>query len=330
MTDALTALNAHLGALLLVLNFAVLLFGAVLIHHTSSLRRERRAQAGHLAEQLGRAHIGLQKINSSVIAQTNELKGRLGELKPALEHAEQLLREGASFTPEFKAVRGELRQLDERVETLNRTAGEVAVAQATASNALVQLDERIETLNRTAGEFAAGQATTSGALGELNRQVGVLRQEVATIPKVQPTPAPAPVAELRQIQEQVGALRQAVTASAQAHAVSSTELRSGLSALAAEQSRAAQVARESLAAELRQQEARFRQLSEKFLAESAQLRTRIESESRALPTPPPRQVTPDNGHSGKAELDAETRKEFRKIADRLDGLQRRMEEIIKL
>ena len=32
----------------------------------------------------------------------------------------------------------------------------------------------------------------------------------------------------------------------------------------------------------------------------------------------------------KPELDAETRKEFRKIADRLDGLQRRMEEIIKL
>jgi len=300
MNDALTALNAHLGALLLVLNFAVLLFGAVLIHHTSSLRRERRAQAGRLAEQLGRAHIGLQKINSSVIAQTNELKERLGAMRPALEQAEQLLREGASFTPEFKAVRGELRQLDERIEALSRTAGEVAVAQAEAS----------------------------GVLGALDQQVGALRQEVAATAKVQPAPVQLP--ELRQIQEQVGALRQAVTASAQAQAANTTELRSDLSALAAEQSRAAQVARESLAAELRQQEARFRQLSEKFLAESAQLRTRIESESRSLPTPPLRQVAPDNGHSAKAELDAETRKEFRKIADRLDGLQRRMEEIIRL
>ena len=302
MTDVLTALNAHLGALLLVLNFAVLLFGSALIHHTSSLRRERRAQAGHLAEQLGRTHIGLQKINSSVIAQTNELKERLGAMRPALEQAEQLLREGASFTPEFKAVRGELRQLDERIETLNRTAGEVAAA----------------------------QATTGGALGELNQQLGSLRQEVAASVKVQPAAAPMPLPELRQIQEQVGSLRQAVAASAQAQVAHTTELRSDLSALAAEQSRAAQAARDSLAAELRQQEARFRQLSEKFLTESAQLRTRIESESRPLPMPPPRQVAPDNGHSVKAELDAETRKEFRKIADRLDGLQRRMEEIIKL
>ncbi|MFM8469756.1 MAG: hypothetical protein ACKODH_07285 [Limisphaerales bacterium] len=252
-------------------------------------------------------------------------------MKPALEHAEQLLREGATFTPEFKAVRGELRQLDERVETLHRTAAEVAAAQATANGTLGKLDERIETLNQTAGEVAAGQATTSGALGELHRQVGTLRQEVAAAAKVQPAPAstPAPVAELRQIQEQVGALRQAVTASAQAHTAHTTELRSDLSALAAEQSRAAQAARESLAVELRQQEARFRPLSVKFLAESAQLRTRIETESRH-PSPPPRQVTPDKGHSVKAELDAETRKEFRKIAERLDVLQQRMEEIIRL
>ena len=303
MNDALTAMNAHVGALLLVLNVVVLVAAAALIHHTSSLRRERRAQAGHLSEQLGRTHIGLQKINSSVIAQTNELKERLGAMRPALEQAEQLLREGASFTPEFKAVRGELRQLDERIATLNRTAGEVA---------------------------AAAQAATSGALGELNQQVGALRQEVAAAAKVQPAPTPTPLPELRQIQEQVGALRQAVTASAQAQAANTTELRSDLSALAAEQSRAAHAARESLAVELRQQEARFRQLSEKFLAESAQLRTRLESESRSLPMPPPRQVAPDNGNSPKAELDAETRKEFRKIADRLDGLQRRMEEIIKL
>ncbi len=300
MNDALTALNAYLGALLLVLNFAMLLFGAALIHHISSLRRERRAQAGQLAEQLGRALTGLQKINSSVIAQTNELKERLGAMRPALEQAERLLREGTSFTTDFKAVRGELRQLDERVEALNRAGGEVA----------------------------ARQAEANGALGELNQRVGALRQEVAATAKNQPVPAPVP--ELRQMQDQVGALRQAVTASAQAQTVSATELRSDLSALAAEQSRVTQAARDSLAAELHQQEARFRQLSEKFLAESAQLRTRIESESRLLAMPAPRQVAPDNGHSGKNELDAETRKEFRKIADRLDGLQRRMEEIIKL
>lgn len=300
MNDAMTALAANAGVLLLILNLVVLFSGALVIHHLASLRRERRAQAGQLTEQLGRTQVGLQKINSSVIAQTNELKERLGALRPALEQAEQLLREGASFTPEFKVVRGELRQLNERIEALNRTAGEVAAA----------------------------QATTSGALGELHQQVGALRQEASASAKG--SPVSMPLSELRQIQEQVGALRQAVAASTQAQSANTTELRSDLSALAAEQSRAAQAARDSLAAELRQQEARFRQLSEKFLAESAQLRTRIESESRSLPAPPPRQVTPEHAQSTKAELDAETRKEFRKIADRLDGLQRRMEEIIKL
>lgn len=304
MTDALTALNAHMGGLLLVLTFAVLLIGAALINHISSLRQERRAQSGQLTEQLVRTQVGLQKINSSIIAQTNELKERLGAMRPALEQAEQLLREGTSFTADFKAVRSELSQLDDRIETLSCAASEVA----------------------------ASQTATGGALNELTQQVGALRQEVAATAKVPAPSAPVPssVPELRQIQEQVGALRQAVTASAQAQAANTTELRSDLSALAAEQSRAAQIARDSLAAELRQQEARFRQLSEKFLAESAQLRTRIESESRSLPTPPPRQVSPDNGRSSKPELDAETRKEFRKIADRLDGLQCRMEEIIKL
>lgn len=300
MNDAMTALAANAGVLLLILNLVVLIGGALVIHHLASLRRERRAQAGQLTEQLGRTQVGLQKINSSVIAQTNELKERLGALRPALEQAEQLLREGASFTPEFKVVRGELRQLNERIEALNRTAGEVAAA----------------------------QATTSGALGELHQQVGALRQEASASAKG--SPASMPLSELRQIQEQVGALRQAVAASTQAQSANTTELRSDLSALAAEQSRAAQAARDSLAAELRQQEACFRQLSEKFLAESAQLRIRIESESHSLPAPPPRQVTPEHTQSTKAELDAETRKEFRKIADRLDGLQRRMEEIIKL
>lgn len=302
MNNALTAFNANVGVLLLVLNLGVLLLVAVLTFHTSAIRRERRAQIGQLAEQLGRALAGLQKINSSVVAQTNETKERLGALRPALEQAEKLVREGTSFTGDFKAVRGELRQLDERVEVLNRVAGEAA----------------------------ASQAAANGALVELNQQVGTLRQELAVSAQAQAQPALDTVPELRRIQEQVGALRQAVNASAQAQATSTTELRSDLSALTAEQSRNLQAARDSLAMELREQESRFRALAEKFLAESAQLRTRIESETRSLPAPPARQVAPDNGHSGKSELDAETRKEFRKIADRLDGLQRRLEEIIKL
>ncbi|MBI5800939.1 MAG: hypothetical protein HZA92_09490 [Verrucomicrobia bacterium] len=299
MTDALTALNANLGVLLLLLNLGVLLFVAALTFHTSAQRRERRANAGQLAEQLGRTLASLQKINSSVIAQTNETKDRLGALKPALEHAENLLREGTSFTGDFKAVRGELRQLDERVETLNQAAAQAA----------------------------ASQAAASGALGELKEQLGALRQEVAASAQAQPAVVPAP--ELRQIQDQVGALRQAVTSAAQTQAAGTTGLRSDLSALAAEQSRATQAMRDSLAAELRQQEARLRQLTDKFLADSTELRTRLETERRPLPSPPQRQVTPDNGHPTKAELDTEARKEFRKIADRLDSLQSRIEEIIK-
>lgn len=300
MNDALTAFNANVGVLLLVLNLGVLLLVAVLTFHTSAMRRERRSQIGQLAEQFGRALASLQKINSSVVAQTNETKERLGALKPALEQAEKLVREGTSFTGDFKAVRGELRQLDERVEALNRVAGEAAACQTAAS----------------------------GALAELNQQVGELRQELAA--SAQDKAASNVVPELRQMQEQVGALRQVVTAATHAQAASVTELRSDLSALSAEQTHAAQAVRESLAKELRDQETRFRALAEKFMAESQQLRTRIESESRSLPAPPARQVAPDNGHSAKAELDAETRKEFRKLADRLDGLQRRIEEIIKL
>ena len=299
MNDALTALTADAGALLLVLIVVVLLCGVLILHHLGALRRERRVHEEELAGQLSRALTGLQKINSSVIAQTNELKERLGAMKPGLDQAGQLLREGTSFTADFKAVRGELRQLDERVEALSRIAGEVAVS----------------------------QSATSGALGELNQQFGTLRQEMACGGEARPVSAPLP--ELRQIQEQMAALRQAVTASVQAQSASTTELRSDLSALAAEQSRAAQIARDSLAAELRQQEAKFRQLSDKFLTESAQLRTRMESESSVLPSSA-RQVTPEDVAPAKAALDAEMRKEFRKLADRLDGLQRRMEEIIKL
>lgn len=300
MNDALTALNANAGVLLLVLNLGVLLFVAALTFHTIAQRRERRAQAGQLAEQLGRALAGLQKINSSVIAQTNETKDRLGALKPALEQAEKLMRDGTSFTGDFKAVRGELRQLDERIEGLNRATGEAA----------------------------ASQSAASGALGELKQQIGALRQEVAASAQAQPATVPVP--ELRQLQEQVGALGQAVTAAAQTQAAGTTGLRSELSVFAADQSRATQAMRDSLATELRQQEARLRQLTDKFLAESSELRTRIEADRRPQPSPPPRQVTPNNGHPTKAELDSEARKEFRKIADRLDSLQNRIEEIIKL
>ncbi|NBV23102.1 MAG: hypothetical protein EBS05_14440 [Proteobacteria bacterium] len=299
MNDAPSALTAYAGELLLALNCLVLFCGGVIVHHLASLRRERRTQAEELGGQLARALTGLQKINSSVIAQTNELKERLGAMKPALDQAEQLMREGTSFTADFKAVRGELRQLDERVEALSRTAGEAA----------------------------ASQSATSGALGELNQQLGTMRQELVSVAHAQPVSAPLP--ELQQIQEQMSTLRQVVTASVQAQSASTTELRSDLSALAAEQSRTAQIARDSLAAELRQQEAKFRQLSDKFLAESAQLRTRLEGESSVLPVSPRRGASVDIAPA-KAELDAEMRKEFRKLADRLDQLQRRMEEIIKL
>lgn len=302
MNDTLTALNTHAGVLLLVLTLGVVLLLARLCMHASAQRRERQTQAGQLAEQLSRVLASLQKVNSSIIAQTNETRERLGSLKPALEQAEQVMREGTSFTGDFKAVRGELRQLDERLAALNETTTGVATVQCAAS----------------------------GTLGELKQEIGALREEAAAAARVQPASAPLPPPELRQIQEQVGALRQVMTSAAQAQAAGTTELRTGLNTLAAEQSRATQTLRDSLAAELLEQEARFCALSEKFLAESAQLRTRMETESRPLPSPAARPVKPDNGDVPKGELDPETRKEFRKIADRLDGLQRRMEEIIKL
>lgn len=300
MTDAYTALDAKLGVLLLVLNLGIFLFLAILTYHVTAMRRERRAQADELADQVGRALTSLQKINSNVVAHTNESKGRASSLKPALEQAEKLVREGNSVASDFKAVRGELRQLDERVEGLNR-----ATTEATAA-----------------------QAATSGALAELSQQVGALRQELSASAPAQPALVALP--ELHQIQEQVVALRQAVYVATQAQNANTTGLRTELGTLAAGQSRAAQAVRDALAQELREQEGRFRQLTEKFLAESAQLRARMESESRSLPPPIARQVALETDHSVKAELDAETRKEFRKLAERLDGFQRRMEEIIRL
>ena len=252
------------------------------------------------ADQLDRALASLQKINSNVIAHTNESKGRLGALKPALEQAEKLLREGTSVSGDFKSVRGELRQLDERVEGLNRTTSEATAA----------------------------QAATSGALAELSQQVGALWQELAPSAEVQPAPVALP--ELRQIHEQVVALRQAVYVATQAQTASATGLRTELGTLAAGQARAAQAVRDALAQELREQESRFRQLTERFLAESAQLRARLESESRLRPPPVAHQTALESDHSVKAELDAETRQEFRKLAERLDGFQRRMEVIIRL
>lgn len=311
MNDAQTALNTSLGALLLVLNLGLVILVGLLVHHTAAQRRERQAQLDRLAEQFGRALVGLQKINSSVIAQTNETKDRLGALKPALEHAEQLVREGAGFTTDFKAVRGELRKLDERVESMGRAAAELAAGQATVAEA---------------------QAAVAGELRGLDGKLDALRQEVTAAVEKPPAPAapPAPPPELRQLQEQVGTLQQVVAASAQAQANGVGELRGELRNLSAGQQRSAQELRTRLDLELRQQEARFRDLAEKFLAESAQLRSRLEAEKRAPLEPPRRQFVPANDDTPKPELDAETRKEFRKIADRLDGLQRRMEEIIRL
>ena len=311
MNETHTALNTSLGALLVVLNLGLIALVGLLVHHVSAQRRERRAQIGQLAEQLGRALVGLQKINSSVIAQTTETKDRLGALKPALEHAESLVREGANFTTDFKAVRGELRKLDERVESVGRAAAELAAGQATVAEA---------------------QAAVTGELRGLDGKLDALRQAVAAAAEKPAPPGapPAPPVELRQLQEQVGSLQQVVAASAQAQAAGVGELRGELRTLSAGQQRSAQELRTRLDLELRQQEARFRDLAEKFLAESAQLRARLEAEKRAPLEPPRRQVVPAAEEAPKPELDAETRKEFRKIADRLDGLQRRMEEIIRL
>lgn len=311
MNDAQTALNTSLGALLLVLNLGLVALTGLIVHHVAAQRRERRTQLGQLAEQLGRALVGLQKINSSVIAQTNETKDRLGALRPALEHAEKLVREGASFTTDFKAVRGELRKLDERVESVGRAAAELAAAQTSATEAV--------------------QQAVTGEVRAVDAKLDSLRQEMvaaAQQPAVAVSPAAPP--ELRQLQEQFGSLQQVVAASAQAQAAGVGELRGELRNLSAGQQRAAQELRARLDLELRQQEARFRDLAEKFLAESAQLRARLEAEKRAPLEPPRRQVIPATADAPKPELDGETRKEFRKIAERLDGLQRRMEEIIRL
>lgn len=276
------------GLLLLLLNVAITLLLGSLLHQTMAQRRERRAHSGQLAEQLGRLAIGLQKINTSVIAQTNGLKERLTELSPALDQAGQLIREATAFTTEFKAVRTDLQKLDDHLAAVSTSVATAVAAQADrpGTEALAQIDQQVGALHRTLAESAQ------------------LQQTVAS--------------ELR-------AGLQAVTGGQERAA---TELRN----LTAGQGQTARELRSAMERDLRQVETRVRELTEKFLSESAQLRSRMDADTRALLAAPPRQMTPATPPAPvpPARLDEETRKEFRKLAERIDGLQHRLEDIIRL
>ncbi len=286
MSEAIASLNAHAGELLLLLNLGIAGLLAALLFQTMGLRQERRSQAGQLAEQLGRAQTGLQKINSSVIAQTNELKERLGMLGPALQQAEQMVREATSFTTEFKAVRTELQQLDEKLTAMSDTVATAVSSLSSQPEAeqLARLDEQVGTLTRTLNETAQTQRSVAAGL-----QAG--------------------------LQAVVGGQAQAVT-----------ELRS----LATGHGQSTRELRSAMERDLRQLENRLRELTEKLLSESAQLRTRIDSDTRAMLAAPARQTAPAQKPAPPPGLDEDTRKEFRKLAERIDGLQGRLEEIIRL
>lgn len=321
MTELFSALNSHAGVLLLVLCVGLLALAGVIAYHASGMRWQQRANSNHLAEQLTRVLAALQKINSNLLAQSNQTKEQLNELGPALKEAGEFARAGAEFTAEFKAVRGEVRRIDERVEALQRITAELSSSQSAAAGALNELGTTFQALQQLQSTNAAARQSAIEGTRELGSKLDALRQDVASVRIAPPVETPPP--GLRQLDERVGSLQQALTAAAQAQATSAREFRADLSALAAGQARAVQMARDSLATELREQEARFRQLTEKFLAESAQLRARIEAESQTAATR--RETSPSS-----EPLDAEARKEFRKLGDRLDGLQRRMEEIIRL
>ena len=62
MNDEFPALNAHVGALLLVLNLTILLLGGLLVHHASALRRERRGIAGPLRERAVAGKVALDGL----------------------------------------------------------------------------------------------------------------------------------------------------------------------------------------------------------------------------------------------------------------------------
>ena len=273
------------GLLLLLLIGVVALLGAT-VHQLMSLRRERRAHSGQLSEQLGRVQVGLQKINSSIIAQTNGLKERLGVLGPAIEQAEHIVREATAFTTEFKAVRTDLQKFDERLAAVGES-----VANAVAAQAGQPVEEH---------------------LAPLVQQVSTLQHALA---------------EAAQTQQSVaGELRTSLQAVAGGQERTVAELRS----LTAGQGHHTRELRGAIERDLRQVETRMRELTEKFLSESAQLRSRMDNDTRALLAAPARQIAPSLPPTAQVGLDDETRKEFRKLAERIDGLQRRLEDIIRL
>lgn len=270
--------------LLLLITVAALLGAAV--HQLMSLRRERRAHSEQLSEQLGRVQVGLQKINSSVIAQTNGLKERLGVLGPAIEQAEHIVREATAFTTEFKAVRTDLQKLDERLATVGETVATAMAAQAgqPVAEHLAPLVQQVSTLQRALAEAAQTQQSVAGEL------------------------------------------RTSLQAVAGGQERTAAELRS----LTAGQGHHTRELRGAIERDLRQVETRMRELTEKFLTESAQLRSRMDHDTRALLAAPARQITPSPPPAAPVGLDEDTRKEFRKLAERIDGLQRRLEDIIRL
>lgn len=286
MNVAVLLPNDSVEGFLLILLIAIATLLGAIVYQLLTLRQERRAQRKDLAEQLGRVQVGLQKVNSSIAAQTNGLKERLGVLGPGIEHAEHLLREATTFTAEFKAVRADLQRIDDRITGVGEAVTKVAAPPVgpPVEEHLAPLVQQVSSLQRTLAEAAQSQQTV----------VGELRTS---------------------LQEVAGGQERAAT-----------ELRN----LAAGQGHHTQELRGAIERDLRQVESRMRELTEKFLSESAQLRARMDEESRAKLAAPARQaVVPPPAATGTG-LDDATRKEFRKLAERIDGLQHRLEDIIRL
>ena len=264
-----------------------------------------------IATLLGAIVYQLLTLRHERRAQRAELTEQLGRVQVGLQKINSSI---AVQTNGLKERLGVLGPAIEQAEHLLREATTFTTEFKAVRTDLQRIDDRLATVGEAVTNAAAPPAGPP-----VEEHLAPLVQQVSTLQRA--------LAEAAQSQQTVvGELRTSLQAVAGGQERTATELHN----LAAGQGHHTRELRGAIERDLRQVETRMRELTEKFLSESAQLRSRMDQDTRARLATPARQTTTSPPPAAPAGLDEDTRKEFRKLAERIDGLQHRLEDIIRL
>jgi len=264
-----------------------------------------------IATLLGAIVYQLLTLRHERRAQRAELTEQLGRVQVGLQKINSSI---AVQTNGLKERLGVLGPAIEQAEHLLREATTFTTEFKAVRTDLQRIDDRLATVGEAVTNAAAPPAGPP-----VEEHLAPLVQQVSTLQRA--------LAEAAQSQQTVvGELRTSLQAVAGGQERTATELRN----LAAGQGHHTRELRGAIERDLRQVQTRMRELTEKFLSESAQLRSRMDQDTRARLATPARQTTTSPPPAAPAGLDEDTRKEFRKLAERIDGLQHRLEDIIRL